>query len=125
MEVNLLNFTTEILIVIWPSQVECVRLECSDSSDCTNDKACIDFHCIDPCTLPNVCGPQSDCIAANHVGVCSCQPGTTGDPVLGCVSVQYCGADSQCPTGTVCNNGICKCKKIKINKLIRKLDSLI
>ncbi|KAK3931322.1 Fibrillin-1, partial [Frankliniella fusca] len=89
------------------ARVECVRLECADSNDCAANKACIDAHCVDPCSLPNVCGQRAACTAANHVAVCACEPGSTGDPHLGCVSVQYCGADSQCPAGTRCSAGIC------------------
>ncbi|CAG2055426.1 unnamed protein product, partial [Timema podura] len=89
------------------AKVECVHLECSDSNDCSGNKACIDFSCIDPCSLPNVCGQRADCTPVNHVGVCICQAGCTGDPHLGCVPVLYCAADVQCPAGTKCNNGIC------------------
>ena len=42
--------------------------------------------------------------------VCGCQAGYTGDPRLGCVPLQYCKSDSQCPSGTMCSNGICLCK---------------
>jgi len=87
-----------------------VQLECADSNDCAPNKACIDSRCVDPCSLPNVCGQYADCLPVNHVGVCSCQPGFTGNPHLGCVPVQYCGTNSQCPAGTRCNNGICTCK---------------
>lgn len=31
----------------------------------------------------------------------------SGNPLLGCVPVQYCNSDNQCQAGTICNNGIC------------------
>lgn len=90
--------------------VVCVHLECTDSNDCTQDKACVDNRCVNPCSLPNVCGQRATCVALGHVGLCSCEPGSTGDPLLGCVPVQYCASDSQCPAGTKCNSGVCTCK---------------
>lgn len=95
-------------------QVECVQIECSDSNDCDINKACIDSHCVDPCHLTNVCGQHANCLSTNHVGVCSCQPGFTGDPHLGCVPVLYCAADKQCPGGSKCSNGVCTCKLFRL-----------
>lgn len=88
----------------------CTPTECNDSNDCSENEACINFKCIDPCLLDNVCGNNADCSAFNHIGVCTCQPGSTGDPHLGCIPVQYCATESQCPAGTSCYNGICTCK---------------
>ncbi|CAH1986493.1 unnamed protein product [Acanthoscelides obtectus] len=85
----------------------CIPIECVDNNDCVNDKACVDSKCVNPCTLANVCGEKADCTASNHQGVCVCQAGTTGDPHLGCVPVQYCAKDAQCPSGLKCYNGLC------------------
>lgn len=90
--------------------VECIAIECEDSADCTTEKACINSHCVDPCTLPNACGQKALCTSQNHVGFCSCEPGYTGDPQLGCVQLQYCAKDTQCTSGTRCINGLCSCK---------------
>ncbi|XP_036344722.1 fibrillin-3-like, partial [Rhagoletis pomonella] len=87
--------------------IECVYIECSDNEDCANEKACLESKCVDPCTLPNVCGANARCTAQNHIGVCTCETGTTGDAQLGCVALQYCNTDSQCASGTICTNGIC------------------
>lgn len=86
---------------------ECRRIECSDNNDCDARKSCIDYHCVDPCSLSNSCGQNADCSVENHVGVCSCRPGHTGNPLLGCVSIQYCSSDQQCQAGTICNAGVC------------------
>lgn len=91
-------------------QVECLLIECEDNVDCPSSRLCVNSKCVDPCSLPSVCGPHADCTPSLHAGVCSCQPGYTGDPRLGCVSLQFCGSDSQCSAGTKCNNGICLCK---------------
>lgn len=88
----------------------CAAVECEDSGDCSDNEACVNYKCINPCLLENVCGSNADCSASNHIGVCTCQAGHTGDARLGCISVQYCATDSQCPSGTSCYNGICTCK---------------
>lgn len=91
-----------------------------DNNDCGQHDACINYHCVNPCSLPNACGQKADCVNSNHNGICTCQPGYTGDPQLGCVLVQYCAADNQCPSGTKCSNGVCSCK-YKIYKLLKTL----
>lgn len=85
----------------------CITIECVDNNDCLQEKTCFDSKCISPCELDNVCGPKADCSPTNHVGICTCQAGTTGDPHLGCVPVQYCAGDNQCPSGLKCYNGLC------------------
>lgn len=100
----------------------CTAIECDDSNDCADTEACINFKCINPCLLDNVCGSNADCFALNHIGICTCKPGSTGDPHLGCIAVQYCATDSQCPSGTSCYNGICTCKysiSILQNKILK------
>lgn len=86
---------------------ECIHVECSDNNDCASERTCVNSKCINPCSLSNVCGQQAECVPQNHIGVCTCLPGTTGNPLLGCTALQYCNSDSQCPSGTICNNGLC------------------
>ena len=88
-------------------KIGCLRIECSDNNECPSSRSCIDSKCVDPCSLANTCGQNANCLTENHGGVCSCFPGTTGNPLLGCVAIQYCNSDNQCPTSTKCNNGIC------------------
>lgn len=88
-------------------KLSCEKIECSENNDCSSSETCIDFKCINPCSLPNACGQNADCFNENHVGICSCKPGMTGSPLLGCVSIQYCSTDHQCTAGTKCNAGIC------------------
>ena len=59
------------------------RPECVVSTDCTQNMACIDQKCRDPC--PGTCGQNADCQVINHNPVCSCMSGYTGDPFFGCV----------------------------------------
>lgn len=58
------------------------RPECVSSSECSNDRACINQKCSDPC--PGVCGTNSNCRVNNHSPICSCRLGYTGDPFTRC-----------------------------------------
>lgn len=58
------------------------RPECVFSSDCTRDKACIRNKCQDPC--PGTCGQNAQCNVVNHIPMCSCPPGLTGNAFVQC-----------------------------------------
>lgn len=89
--------------------VKCEKVECSDDFECESQKSCVNSKCIDSCSIPNVCGKNSVCQTSNHVRSCTCMPGFSGNAMLGCIQIQYCNNDRQCPTGTKCSkqNGIC------------------
>lgn len=59
------------------------RPECTMDSDCNNNLACINQHCINPCQ--GICGLNSVCEVINHIPICSCEPGLTGDPFRRCI----------------------------------------
>lgn len=59
------------------------RPECIISAECTQDKACFNNKCVDPC--PGTCGSNARCQVINHNPICSCSPGYTGDPFLQCL----------------------------------------
>lgn len=58
------------------------RPECVVSAECSQDKACQNLKCIDPC--PGTCGSNARCQVLNHNPICSCTSGYTGDPFLRC-----------------------------------------
>lgn len=58
------------------------RPECVISSECPQNKACINQKCIDPC--PGTCGLNAICRVHNHSPICSCNNGYTGDPFTRC-----------------------------------------
>lgn len=62
------------------------RPECKISSECPQDKACINLKCSDPC--PGTCGLSARCQVVNHNPICSCLPGFTGDPFLRCTKFE-------------------------------------
>ena len=51
---------------------------CISNSECQDNQACKDYNCVDPCTTS--CGQGADCRANNHVAICRCPRGNTGDP---------------------------------------------
>lgn len=58
------------------------RPECSINSECQSNLACIQEKCTDPC--PGSCGAGAICNVQNHIPVCSCLEGYTGDPFSNC-----------------------------------------
>lgn len=78
------------------------RPECVLNSDCPQNRACVRNKCTDPC--PGTCGSNALCNVFNHVPMCSCPPGMTGNAFLMC-SPQI---------------GIAE-KKVLINDSIRKI----
>merc|ERR1712227_1113614 len=67
----------------------------------------------DPCQLS--CGQGSDCTVQNHVAICRCPRGTTGDPFRSCRRFTReeicapCGANTDCEVGPD-DRPICRCK---------------
>lgn len=59
------------------------RPECTVSSECFLDKACMNQKCVDPCR--GACGDNARCQVINHNPICSCALGYTGDPFIRCI----------------------------------------
>lgn len=91
------------------------RPECTLSSDCPRDKACIRNKCVDPC--PGTCGSNAICEVVNHVPMCKCPPGTRGNAFIDCrpyqdivinpCSPSPCGPNSQCRE--INGQAVCSC----------------
>lgn len=60
---------------------EC-RPECTQNSDCLTRMACVSLKCRDPC--PGTCGINAQCQSVNHLPICTCIPGYTGNPFTRC-----------------------------------------
>jgi hypothetical protein len=58
------------------------RPECTLNADCIGSKVCVDNHCTNPC--PGSCAAQALCSVVNHVPICMCPEGYTGDPFKIC-----------------------------------------
>lgn len=62
------------------------RPECVISTDCARDKACIRKKCVNPC--PGTCGQNAVCNVINHIPMCSCQEGFTGNAFIACSKLE-------------------------------------
>lgn len=93
------------------------RPECVLNEDCARDKACIKNKCINPCI--GTCGNNAICEVYNHIPMCHCPPGMTGNAFITCHQVLQeqvtinpcspspCGPNSQCRDAN--NQAICTC----------------
>lgn len=58
------------------------RPECVLNTDCPLNRACLRNKCVDPCV--GTCGQSAICNVYNHVPMCSCPVGMTGNAFLSC-----------------------------------------
>lgn len=68
-----------------PYSTQGCRRECESNDDCAPSLACTRFKCIDPC--PRTCGQMAQCTVENHIPVCTCPRGYTGDPFFQCKEI--------------------------------------
>ena len=68
-------------------------------------KQCAD---IDECELGQACGPGSICTNTDGGFQCSCPPGFSGDPKIGCVDIDECVPNAKsapvCGRSALCDN---------------------
>lgn len=61
------------------------RPECVVNTDCPSDKSCIAEKCRNPCE--GSCGWNAECRVQNHIPICHCRTGYTGDPFTQCSEI--------------------------------------
>ncbi|KAF5287630.1 hypothetical protein FQA39_LY15833 [Lamprigera yunnana] len=91
----------------------CIRAECLSGDECSNHLTCKDNRCTDPCL--GACASTANCAVKNHIPVCSCPPGFTGNPFTNCrrfdpdelCHPNPCGANALCQV--VNEVPTCKC----------------
>lgn len=81
------------------------RVECTQDSECTNDKACITNQCVNPC-ITKSCGQNAECRPILHRAVCTCRDGFTENAQFSCIEIG-CRTDSECPPTQACVNREC------------------
>jgi len=62
------------------------RPECVISAECPSQLACMNQKCRDPCI--GSCGLNANCHVLNHIPICTCNNGLTGDPFDFCTQIQ-------------------------------------
>lgn len=60
--------------------------ECILNTECPRNKACINNKCVDPCV--NMCGQEALCSVVNHIPMCDCQYGYTGNAYVACAKIE-------------------------------------
>lgn len=65
--------------------------KCNSNSDCPSNRMCIRNECYDPC--PGICPPDSHCLMDNHLPMCNCKEGYTGDPYQNCTKIEQKGTN--------------------------------
>lgn len=58
------------------------RPECVYNTDCPLDKGCQQNKCVNPCI--NTCGINAVCDVHNHIPMCTCPKGRTGNAFVEC-----------------------------------------
>lgn len=58
------------------------RPECTVSTDCQKNQICVRKKCVNPC--PDTCGANAICEVFNHIPMCSCPAGYTGNSFVSC-----------------------------------------
>lgn len=61
------------------------RPECTISTECPINKACVNQKCTDPC--PGSCGINANCDVINHSPICSCSREYSGNPFTRCFPI--------------------------------------
>lgn len=88
----------------------CHVIGCRSSGDCPNDRTCLNAQCVDPCLYGTACGFGAKCHAQNHLAICRCPQGYTGNPYVGCRPEPRpeCRSDPECPTRLACLDERCQ-----------------
>ncbi|TRY80939.1 hypothetical protein TCAL_04725 [Tigriopus californicus] len=92
---------------------DCFRGNCLSNDDCGSQEACQEYQCVDPCA--SACGSGAECEVNNHVAICRCPRGLTGDPFQNCrrftreeICGDACGPNTDC-TVNADERPVCKC----------------
>lgn len=55
------------------------------NSDCPQEKGCLNNKCVNPCI--GTCGVNAFCDVNNHIPMCSCPKGMSGNAFIECRAV--------------------------------------
>lgn len=86
------------LTFIFPAAVEVPtpQPECIVHGECSDNLACIEQRCQDPCAVYDNCAPNAECHVTHHRAVCSCPDGYVGNPYIQCLVGKISHTNSSC-----------------------------
>ncbi|KPJ11537.1 hypothetical protein RR48_08279 [Papilio machaon] len=89
---------------------QCIKIECVSNDECRGHQSCVNQHCVNPCE--GACGVNANCDVRQHVPVCSCPAGYTGNPFTACRVADpgcrhECESDSDCGVQQSCRDFKC------------------
>lgn len=58
-------FTTFFVVITWCKYIK-IKGTCNNDSECFYNQACVDYHCIDLCKPPSICGLNANCTTRAH-----------------------------------------------------------
>lgn len=97
--------------------ISCVTGVCQYNDDCRDDEACdrLNRVCRPVCDSDS-CASTAICEGHKHQPVCTCRPGTNGNPYLECTEIRHlttptepeCRVDADCPSQLACFNQHCE-----------------
>ncbi|XP_046660571.1 slit homolog 2 protein-like [Homalodisca vitripennis] len=59
--------------------------QCINNNNCDKLMACVNGKCKDPCS--GLCSDNATCEVHDHVPYCTCMPGFSGNPIIGCKDI--------------------------------------
>lgn len=84
------------------------RPECILNTDCGSERTCLNRKCVDPCE--GMCGVRAHCKVVNHVAMCYCSEGMTGNPFERCTIAKKLLATTPCQPNPCGPNSQCRVK---------------
>jgi hypothetical protein len=87
-------------------ELGCFTVGCETNANCPGTHACKNNICAEICSLHNPCAAFAECRPFEHNPICTCPPGTTGNPGVACSPIG-CQQDGDCPSEKSCENGRC------------------
>lgn len=82
------------------------RPECLLNSDCASERSCVNNKCINTCL--EACGRNTECSVINHIPMCSCITGYTGNAFVLCSPLPEIEKNTPCIPSPCGPNSVCR-----------------
>ncbi|KAG4073091.1 hypothetical protein HA402_009510 [Bradysia odoriphaga] len=79
---------------------------CTSDYQCAGHLACKNRLCKNPCDYKE-CATNAYCTARNHLAICSCKVGFTGNALVECNMEERCVYNPDCASDRSCREGKC------------------